>query len=73
MAGYGLDDSDFDEFLESSSDEEQELPVAAPPLQAALAPPPHAAQHQILLTGTSWRGPACGSNCDACTEVPPSR
>ena len=71
MAGYGLDDSDFDEFLETSSDEELEVPVAAPPLQALA--PPHAAQHQILLTGTSWRGPACGTSCDACTEVPPSR
>lgn len=73
MAGYGLDDSDFDEFLETSSEEESEqLPVPVPPLQQ-LPVPVLAAQHQILLTGTSWRGPACGPDQDACVEVPPSR
>ena len=72
MAGYGLDDSDFDEFLETSSDEEPELPVAAP-LPQALPAPPQLQQQQIFLTGTSWRGPACGSSGDACTNVPPSR
>ena len=72
MAGYGLDDSDFDEFLESSSDEELELPLATP-LQQALPVAPQQPQHQVFLTGTSWRGPACDLSGDACRDIPSSR
>ncbi len=69
MAGYGLEDSDFDEFLESSSEDEIELPLAPPPPAAAPAGP----ALTVLLTSTAQRQPAVGPSGDACVIVPPSR
>ncbi len=70
MAGYGLDDSDFDEFLESSSQDETELPLLAQPTAPAV---PTGPTFQVLLTSTAQRGPAAGASGDACVTVPPSR
>lgn len=72
MAGYGLDDSDFDEYLETSSEEEELAAFDPLPQQASAIQGLHAPS-QIFLTGTSYRGPRCGVSQDACTEVPPSR
>jgi len=67
MAGYGLDDDDFDEFLESSDDE---LIVVAPAAAPAPAVPP---KLQWVLAATSLQGPVEGAAGDACRLVPPNR
>ena len=69
MAGYGLNDSDFEEFLESSSDDEAVVVQLPPPPPAASAVP----RFHIFLSGTAWRGPAVGASGDACGPIPPSR
>ena len=69
MAGYGLDDSDFEEFLESSSDDE--AVVVPPPLLPPAAPA--VPRFHIFLSSTAWRGPAAGASADACGPIPPSR
>lgn len=62
-AGYfGLDDSDMDEWLESSSAESvKALAVARGPAVSK------------VLTATVWRGPREGPSGDACRLVPPNR
>ena len=67
MAGYGLNDDDFDEFLESSDDE---LIVVAP---AAAPPPAVPPKLQWVLAATSFQGPLEGAAGDACRLVPPNR
>ncbi len=69
MAGYGLDDSDFEELLDSSSSDEafEQISPAAPVSAPRVAP------HLILLTSTSSREPDVPPSGDACTVVPPSR
>ncbi len=67
MAGYGLDDDDFDEFLESSDDE---LIVVGPAAAPAPAGPP---KLQWVLAATSFKGPVEGAAGDACRLVPPNR
>jgi hypothetical protein len=69
MAGYGLDDSDFDEFLESSSEEESEAVLLEAPFAAAPAAP----ALQILLTSSAQQLPLAAACGDACVLVPPSR
>lgn len=69
MAGYGLDDSDFDEFLESSSEEESDAVLLEAPLAAAPAGP----ATQILLTSSAQQLPPAPTCGDACVLVPPSR
>ncbi|KAK9803996.1 hypothetical protein WJX72_011444 [[Myrmecia] bisecta] len=63
--GFGLEDSDWDEFLESETSSEglQVLPAVLPAKPKALP----------LITAVVWRGPEeqlCG---DACRLVPPNR
>lgn len=70
MAGYGLDDSDFDEFLATSSEDEDEAVLLEAPL-AALSPAGPSCH--VLLTSTAQRLPAASSSGDACVAVPPSR
>ena len=67
MAGYGLDDDDFDEFLESSDDE---VVVVGPAAAPAAAVPP---KLQWVLAATSFQGPVEGGTGDACRLVPPNR
>ena len=62
--GYGLDDSDFDEFLESDSS----LEAVATSLVPAKLPQLHKA-----VTATVWRGPVENCSGDACRSVPASR
>lgn len=64
FTGFGLDDSDLDEFLESSDDEPQPL-LIAPTLKA---PAP-----QSLLTAVVWRGPKDTPSGDASRTVPCNR
>lgn len=59
---FGLDDSDMDEWLETST----EGSVRA----LALAQPPKLSK---VLTATVWRGPREGPSGDACRPVPPNR
>ena len=64
MAGvYGLDDSDFDEFLESSSSE-----AVAAVLQPALPPP-----LTKFIAATVFRGPKEGASLAASRLVPSNR
>ena len=67
MAGYGLDDSDFDDFLESTSSEDEATPLPAP-LPAALPVPA-----VRLLTATAFREPVQAACGDASRLVPPNR
>lgn len=62
---FGLDDSDLEDFLASSSDEET-VPAH---LVAAVGPPPQV----VILTGTGWRGPKEGLSGDVSRPVPPNR
>lgn len=68
MAGYGLDDSDVEEFLEGSEDDDI---LIDPP--TALAATAYSHQQHILLTATAWRGPSEGASEDTCKLIPPSR
>ena len=68
MAGYGLDDSDVEEFLEGSED--HDTLIDPPP---ALAATVSSHQQHILLTATAWRGPFEGALEDTCTLIPPGR
>ena len=67
MAGYGLDDSDFDDFLESTSSEDEATPLPGP-LPAALPVPV-----VRLLTATAFREPVQAACGDASRPVPPNR
>ena len=59
---FGLDDSDMDEWLESSSEGSlRALAVARPP------------QLSRVLTATVWRGARESPGGDACRPVPPNR
>ena len=62
--GYGLSDSDFDEFLESESSQE----APAPSLLAPATPQLHK-----VVTASTWRGPAQGVSGDGCRTVPANR
>lgn len=58
---FGLDDSDMDEWLESSSEGSlKALAVAQPP------------QLSRVLTATVWRGARESPGGDACRPVPPT-
>lgn len=65
MAGYGLDDSDFEDLLESSDDE---AVVLAPSLEGPVLPKLH-----VVIAATAWRGPVEGDTGDASRLVPPNR
>ena len=67
MAGYGLDDSDFDDFLESTSSEDEATPLPAP--TPAVLPVPAV----NLLTATAFREPVQAGCGDASRSVPPNR
>ena len=69
MAGYGLDDSDVDEYLENSED--GALLLEPPP--PALAAPASSHHRQLLITATAWRGPVEEASDDRCRLIPPSR
>ena len=59
---FGLDDSDMDEWLETSTEGSiRALAVAQPPKLSK------------VLTATVWRGPREGPSGDACRPVPPNR
>ena len=59
---FGLDDSDLEEWLESSSNASVHA-LAVPQSPSAVK----------LLTASVFRGPRTGSSGDACRVVPPSR
>ena len=59
---FGLDDSDIEEWLESSSNGSLHA--------LAVAQTPSAVK---LLTASVFRGPRCAPSGDACRVVPPNR
>ena len=64
---FGLDDSDFEDFLESTSSEDETL---APPLTLAA---PKAVPVLRALTATASREPFQAGSGDASRLVPPNR
>ena len=70
MAGYGLDDSDIDEFLASSSDDEVVVIIPTAGSVASLVP---ARSRSAMLTCTVCRGSKQSMAGDASRLTPANR